>query len=58
MKVEVKDEVFQPVVITIETREELGAVYEALGFFLYRGGPDEVARAGFEVVRDLYVRLP
>lgn len=58
MKVEVKDEVFQPVVITIETQEELDAVYEALGFFMNRGEQEGFSMGELKVVRELYVALP
>ena len=58
MKVEVKDAGFQPVVITIETAEELDAVNDALRFYLDKEQPDGAVMTGLELVRELFVEMP
>lgn len=58
MKVEVKYMEFQPVVITIETAEELDAVNDALRFYLDKVQPDGAVMTGLELVRELFVELP
>jgi hypothetical protein len=58
MKVEVKDEVFQPVVITIETQKELDAVNEALSVFLNETAIDPDFAEEWGIANSLFETLP